>query len=222
MHIQTRNLWWVGAYALAMAYVESAVVVYLRRLYGIGDLMVDVPPFDPQIALIEFGRELATLVMLLAVGWVAGRRLQSRLGFAVFAFSLWDVFYYIWLWVFIRWPKSLLDPDILFLLPLPWWGPVISPVLIAVLMAVGGMLAVIGDDRGHVVRLLPGEWASLITGILAMLYAFMEDALSMLPADAHTLSQFRPASFNWPIYLIGLALASFVVWRALWPGTRRP
>ena len=219
--MQTRNLLWVGLYAVAMAYVESAIVIYLRRLYGIGDLMVNVPPFDPQIAPIEFGRELATLVMLLAVGWVAGRRLQSRLGYAVFAFGLWDVFYYIWLWVFIRWPKSLLEPDILFLVPLPWWGPVIGPALIAVLMVVGGMLAVIGDDRGHQVRLLAVEWAAFFAGTLAMLYAFMEDALSILPADAHTLSQLRPTSFNWLIYLIGLALASFVVLRALWPGARR-
>jgi len=33
---------------------------------------------------------------------------------------------------------SLLDWDILFLLPLPWWGPVLAPVLIALLMIVWG------------------------------------------------------------------------------------
>lgn len=219
--MRARNLWWVGLYAVAMAYVESAVVVYLRRLYGIADLMRDVPPFDPQVAPIELGRELATLIMLLAVGWAAGKRLQSRLGFAFFAFGLWDLFYYVWLKVFINWPKSLLDPDFLFLVPLPWWGPVIAPVLIALLMTIGGMLAVIGDDRRCVAQLLPAEWAALIIGTLAMLYSFMDDALAILPADAHALSQLRPANFNWPIYLTGLALAGYVVWRAVWPGARR-
>lgn len=90
-----KPLLWVGLYAIAMAYLESAVVVYLRRLYGISDLILSVPPFDPQIGAIELGREAATLVMLLAVGWVSGKKFQSRLGFAIFAFGLWDIFYYI-------------------------------------------------------------------------------------------------------------------------------
>jgi len=211
--MQTRNLWWVGLYAVAMAYVESSVVVYLRRLYGIGDLMLSVPPFDPHIAAIELGRELATLIMLLAVGWAAGKTCQSRLGFALFAFGLWDIFYYVWLRVFVHWPESPFDPDLLFLLPLPWWGPVIAPVLIAALMSIGGALAVIQDDREHDIRLLPADWAALTAGILAMLYTFIQDALAVLPANADALSQLRPTTFNWPIYLIGLALSSLVVWR---------
>src|SRR3990172_5513987 len=116
--MQSKNLWWVGLFAIAMAYLESGVVVYLRRLYGINDLILSVPPFDPQIGAIELGRELATLVMLLAMGWVAGKKFQSRLGFAVFAFGVWDIFYYIWLRVFIGWPQTAFDPDLLFLLPL--------------------------------------------------------------------------------------------------------
>jgi len=219
--MQAKNLSWVGLYAGAMAYVESAVVVYLRRLYGIADLMRDVPPFDPQVARIELGRELATLIMLLAVDWAAGKRFQARLWFTIFAFGLWDISYYVWLKVFVNWPKSLLTPDILFLVPLPWWGPVIAPVLIALLMTIGGILAVIGDDRGYIVQPRLAEWAALIIGTLAMLYSFMEDALAILPADAHVLGQLRPANFNWPIYLIGLALASSSVWRAVWPVARR-
>ncbi len=212
--MQSKNLWWVGLFAIAMAYLESAVVVYLRRIYGISDLILHVPPFDPQIGAIELGRELATLVMLLTVGWVAGRKFKSRLGFAVFAFGLWDIFYYIWLRVFIGWPRTLLDPDLLFLIPLPWWGPVLAPVLIAALMIVGGVLAVIDDDRGQMtVRLQPAEWAVFIAGNLAMLYAFMSDALAALPADTQTLSQLRPSEFNWPVYLVGLAMLALFVWR---------
>ncbi len=212
--MQSKNLWWVGLFAIAMAYLESAVVVYLRRIYGISDLILHVPPFDPQIGAIELGRELATLVMLLTVGWVAGRKFKSRLGFAVFAFGLWDIFYYIWLRVFIGWPRTLLDPDLLFLIPLPWWGPVLAPVLIAALMIVGGVLAVIDDDRGQMtVRLQPAEWAVFIAGNLAMLYAFMSDALAALPADTQTLSQLRPSEFNWPVYLVGFAMLALFVWR---------
>lgn len=110
---------------------------------------------------------------------------------------------------------SLLTPDILFLIPLPWWGPVIGPALIAILMTAGGLRAVVADDRGHVVRLQPVQWAALIVGTLLMLYAFMENALAALTADMPTLSQLRPATFNWPIYLIGLALSGVGLWRII-------
>ena len=210
--LQARNLWWVGLFAIAMAYLESGVVVYLRRLYGINDLILSVPPFDPQIGAIELGRELATLVMLLTMGWVAGKKFQSRLGFAVFAFGVWDIFYYIWLRVFIGWPQTAFDPDLLFLLPLPWWGPVLSPVLIAALMVIGGVLAVIKDERE--LHLVPSfmDWAILAGGIQTVLYTFTADALSALPADVQTLSQLRPSEFNWPVYLVGLAMLALFVW----------
>jgi len=211
--MQSKNLWWVGLFAIAMAYLESAVVVYLRRIYGISDLILHLPPFDPQIGAIELGRELATLIMLMTVGWVAGKKFQSRLGFAVLAFGVWDIFYYIWLRVFIGWPQSLLDPDLLFLLPLPWWGPVLSPVLIAALMVIGGALVV--NKSEHELCLIPSsmDWVLLAGGILTVLYTFMADALSVLPANAQTLSQLRPSEFNWPVYLVGFAMLSLFIWR---------
>ena len=74
-------------------------------------------------------REAATLVMLLAVGMLAGADVAPRLGYTAIAFGVWDIFYYVFLRVIGGWPRSLFDWDILFLLPLPWWGPVLAPVL---------------------------------------------------------------------------------------------
>ncbi|HMM99996.1 MAG TPA: hypothetical protein PKC99_13375 [Anaerolineales bacterium] len=209
----SKSLLWVGLFAVAMAYLESAVVVYLRRLYGINDLIQSVPPFDPQIGTIELGREAATLVMLLSVGWIAGKKFTSRLGFAVFAFGIWDIFYYIWLRVFIGWPQTLLDPDLLFLIPLPWWGPILSPVLVALLMVFGGAIMVLSEEHEIAIRPTFADWGALAGGILLMLYAFMTDALSALPANAQTLSQLKPSVFNWPVFLIGFAMVVLFVWR---------
>lgn len=211
--MQAKNLWHVGLFAIAMAYLESAVVVYLRRIYGISDLILSLPPFDPQIGAIEAGRELATLVMLLTVGWVAGRKFQSRLGFAVFAFGVWDIFYYTWLRVFIGWPQTLLDPDLLFLLPLPWWGPVLAPVLVALLMVMVGTILTRKDARGLDVRPTFLDWSTLIAGVTIVLYTFMSDALAALPADAQTLSQLHPSEFNWPVYLVGFTMLVLFAWR---------
>lgn len=193
------------------------MVVYIRRIYGISDLIIDIPPFDPILAPIEVGRELATLIMLLAVGWAVGKSLQSRLGFAFIIFGVWDIFYYIWLRLFIGWPNSLFSPDILFLIPLPWWGPVIAPMLIACLMVTGGILAVISGDKGRKIKFSVFDWTTLISGVLIMLYSFMEDALSIMPADVETLAQLRSTSFNWPIYILGLVITGYVVLNTTWP-----
>ena len=208
-----RKILWVALFSIAMAYLESAIVVYLRRLYGIEDLMLQVPPFDAQIAAIEVGRELATLVMLLSIGWIAGHRLAAKLGYAVITFGLWDIFYYVWLRIFIRWPQSLLDPDLLFLVPLPWWGPVLAPVLVSLLMIAGGLIAVVNSENGKALNFNYRFWISLSLGVLTMLYAFMEDAISALPADAVTLSNLRPSAFNWPVFLLGLGLAIYSIWQ---------
>lgn len=197
---------WISIFSIAMAYLEAAIVVYLRRLFGIGDLILQVPPFDQQIAVIELGRELATLIMLLAIGWIAGHNIQSRLSYTLIAFGVWDIFYYLWLNVFIGWPKSLLDPDLLFLIPLPWWGPVLSPVLISILMITGGVAVLRENENDIPVHFPQSIWIPLILGVLLLLYSFMADAIQILPASTAALNDLRPTQFNWPVYLIGLGL----------------
>ncbi len=203
--MQKRTLVYVGLFAVAMAYLEATVVLYLRRLYGITNLLAAQPPLDPLIGIAEVGREAATLVMLATLGWAAGRRTASRIGFAVFAFGVWDIFYYFWLRLLIGWPQSLLDYDLLFLIPLPWWGPVLTPVLIAALLALAGAAAVIAEESGRPLRLSRADLLLLGLGTTLILYSFTADALAALPADLETLGKLKPGDFRWPIYLAGLA-----------------
>src|SRR5215467_739889 len=137
-----RKTWWVVVvYAIAMAWVESAVVYYLRTMIDrIEPHQPDPLPIIGGLGQAELVREAATMVMLLAVGILAGRNWRARLGYSAIAFGVWDIFYYVFLKVMCGWPQSLLDWDILFLLPLPWWGPVLAPVSIALLMIVWGTL----------------------------------------------------------------------------------
>ena len=220
--LQSKSLKWVALFAAAMAYVEAAAVVYLRRILGVTDLIRDMAPFEPQIARVEVGRELATLIMIAALGWALGRSWQARWAFAAYAFGLWDIFYYVWLRVFLRWPNSLLEPDILFLIPLPWWGPVLSPVLIALLAVIGGAMAVGIDDRGGVILPGPARWAAFFAGTFTVLYAFMADAIAALPASAEELGRLKPTAFLWPVYLIGFALMAWSVFSALRAAKVRP
>src|SRR5437867_3801195 len=142
----------IAVFAVAMAYVESASVLYLRTLYGGIDPAAragrPVTPVPDYIA-IEVGREACTIVMLAAVGWLAGRHTSSRLAYFLAAFGIWDVCYYVWPRFFTGWPRGLLDWDVLFLIPLPWWGPVIAPCLVAAEMAGAGLwLGRLVDARG--------------------------------------------------------------------------
>ena len=198
-----------------MAYIESAVVVYLRALYGIDDLLRDLPLLPDQYTAIEIGREAATLLMLVTVGWIAGRRWQDKIGYAVFAFGVWDLLYYGWLVVFIGWPRGLLDWDILFLIPLPWWGPVLSPMLIASLLVVAGALAVVKAERGEVLAFTPVDWSVAAAGATLALYLFMADALRALPGGMEAVSHARPTRFNWPLFLVALLAMAFPLMRAL-------
>jgi len=108
---------------------------------------------------------------------------------------------------FYRLAHTIMDPDLLFLIPLPWWGPVLSPVLIAMLMIASGIIIVIKDEKRKPIHYSPWFWALLISGILLMLYSFMADAIRALPADSSTLSKLKPSQFNWLVYLIGLVMA---------------
>jgi hypothetical protein len=129
----------VVAFAVAMAWVESACVYYLRVLTNrLDPYQADPLPLQGLLGHVELAREMATLVMLIAIGALAAHTWRKRLAYALIAFGTWDIFYYVFLRVISAWPTSPFDWDILFLLPLPWWGPVLAPMCIALLMVVWG------------------------------------------------------------------------------------
>jgi hypothetical protein len=206
---------WIAVviYAMAMAWVESAVVVYLRIPSGHFEALQPsiLPPIAP-VMIAEPIREAATLVMLAAVGWIAGKTWRSRFGYTLVAFGVWDICYYVFLKVLTGWPVSLLDWDILFLLPLPWWGPVLAPVLIASLMILWGTLASqFGGTGLQAWRNDLKQTFWLVPGILLALYVFMTDALAAANRGFEAMYNVLPSSFNWPLFLLALVLMGMPV-----------
>ncbi len=199
---------WVGVaiYAVAMAWLEAAVVMYLRVFTDrVQPYQVEPMPLLAALGNIELLREVATLVMLLSVGWLAGRNLKSRAGYFLIAFGVWDILYYFFLHVMGGWPTTLLDWDILFLLPLPWWGPVLAPMLIACQMVVlGSLLAFQGDEREA--RWI--YWTIAGLGASIALVVFMWDAIQALPYGLEAVIQVLPERFLWEPFLLSLGLLS--------------
>lgn len=207
----------VVLFALAMAWVESAVVLYLRTML---DRLVPYQPNPlPEIgglAPAELIREIATLVMLATVGWLAGRTLRSRIGFALVAFGVWDIAYYVFLIPLTGWPRSVMDWDILFLVPLPWWGPVLAPVLISVLMIAGGTLVALRDRPERPFR--PSAWSLVLAalGACLALAVFMADAIRAVLAGGPSIRDLLPVQFLWPWFLVALALMAVPVVELAW------
>jgi len=203
---------WGCIYAIAMAAVESAVVVYLRALYpvdaSVAALLAVVPD---RLITIEIGREAATLVMLLAVAMLAGRdRWERFLAFSL-AFGIWDIFYYVWLWVFIGWPPSLFTWDVLFLIPVPWLAPVLAPLIVSLCLVAGALWWLVLHARGATPQFPPLVWVLAGAGAALVLLSFTLDYRAVV-------DRVEPAGFRWGLFGTGVALAvgAFVV------GTRRP
>ena len=146
-------------FGLAMGWFEAVVVVYIRGLFGMGHGEAIPPPGDvverfnrlPWLLPTEQSREAATLVMLAAVAWLSARAWRARLGVFLLIFGVWDIAYYLALYIMLRWPPSLATLDVLFLIPpSPWWTqPVWLPVAISVgFIAVGLRLFAGNDEAG--------------------------------------------------------------------------
>jgi hypothetical protein len=208
-----RKRWLVVVlYGVAMAWVEAAVVYYLRTLVDRLEPYQPNPlPIATGLGEAELVRELATLVMLVTVGWLAGTTGRSRLGYALVAFGVWDICYYIFLKVMTGWPSSLVAWDILFLVPLPWWGPVWAPASIALLMILWGT-AVTQFERLATPRGPNGKaigFAAL--GVVLALYVFMADAIRVADQGPVALRATLPVWFNWPLFIVALTFMAVPV-----------
>ena len=202
----------VVVFATAMAWVESSVVFYLRTMIDrIQPYQAPPLPEFGGLGLAEVVRELATLLMLATIGLLAGKNTKSRFGYFLIAFGVWDIFYYVFLKLLTGWPSSMTDWDLLFLIPLPWWGPVGAPVSIACLMISWGTLVTQNDTSEF------PSWKivslNLLGGILA-LYVFMADAIQVSLVGGN-LREMLPRSFNWPVFIVAWLLMSMPVLNAI-------
>jgi hypothetical protein len=208
----------VVLFAVAMAWVESASVYYLRVLVDRVEPYQPTPlPIAGVLGGVELAREAATLIMLSTLGALAGTSFATRVAYTSIAFGVWDICYYAFLWIMGGWPRSLLDWDILFLLPLPWWGPVLAPVGIATLMIAGGTL-VTQFEMGSRVRV---RWRMVWPGIALALYVFMADAIDAV-AKGRDAAAMLPTHFNWPLFGLALLLMAAPVVETGWRLRRAP
>lgn len=221
-------------FSIAMGFLESAVVVYLRELYYPHGFSFPLVSMEYRILITELLREAATLIMLLSVAILPGRNTAERFAFFLFCFAIWDIFYYVFLWMLIGWPASLLEWDILFLIPVPWVGPVLAPCLLSLTMIgyTGSILAL--QQRSYPVKLKLGDWLMMISGSLIVILSFTIPYLNLMaetPGQASSeellqkISAYIPGNFNWFLFGAGefilLIAIVFIVRRCIKTGKSR-
>lgn len=188
----------LAAFAVAMAFVEAAAVVYLRQIIGGGPIfpMKEIPA---TLLVVEISRETATIAMLVLVAVLSVRGGLRRVGAFLLVFAVWDIFYYVWLYATIGWPAGLLDWDVLFLIPFPWVGPVWSVLLIS-----AGMIAFSVRFLGapEEARFVPGRWgwASGVAGAGAIVATYI------LEWKKIGYGAGIPTDFSLAPYFLGIAL----------------
>ena len=222
-----KTITWLTIFSIAMGFLETSVVVYLRELYYPEGFKFPLVPVTRDIATTEFFREIATIIMLIGAGVMAGKNSIQRFVFFLYSFAIWDIFYYVFLKALLNWPESLFTWDILFLVPVPWVGPVIAPCIISLSMIVFTFVVVYFQEKGKYVHITFMEWILFIFGSITAIVSFMWDyiiyvsnygvdkgvwTLSSNKNMFDEIKNYVPQHFNWWLFWIGQGIICLVIW----------
>ncbi|MFY9151610.1 MAG: hypothetical protein WAO52_06340 [Prolixibacteraceae bacterium] len=225
------NFIWIGVFGIAMGALEAIVVVYLRQIYYPTGFEFPLKFIDPKMVMVEWLREIATILMLVAVGIITGKNRLEKFSYFLYAFAIWDIFYYLWLFILLGWPSSLFTWDILFLIPVTWIGPVLAPVICSFTMILLSVVFIFNKSAKSELKLKSVEWGLLFSGVILILYTFMSDFLgiiiqeskitgfSSLSENEHfmtTIQNFTPEYYNWIVFSMGeilILIAAMLIFR---------
>jgi hypothetical protein len=222
-----RSLLIITAFAIAMGFLESAVVVYMREILYPEGFAFPLSPIPVGLAVTELLREVATLIMLLTIGIIAAKRFSTGFAWFIYSFAIWDIFYYIFLKAILGWPASLMTWDVLFLIPTTWTGPVLTPLMVSLTMILFAGAILIRHERGLESR-IPGKiWAGLIAGSLLLILAWILDySRHMLvhfsvpemlqvknPEVLRMATLYEPGHFPWLIFIAAeILILTCIAW----------
>ena len=203
---------WLTLFSIAMGFLESAVVVYLREIYYPNGFGFPLVALSGKIAFTELLREVATVIMLIAAGYLGGQFFRHRFAWFIYCFGIWDIFYYVFLKVLLNWPETWLTWDLLFLIPVPWTGPVLAPIIASLTMILMAwvILKQLTDKRNFPWN----AWLPVITGTIVIFISFIWDYMVYLSDQKinvffqfntmqESLIQYIPDNFKWAVFLAG-------------------
>lgn len=200
-------------FSIAFGYIEAAVVVYLRQIFHPDGFTFPLAVFGIEshwrrFLLTEIGREAATIVLIFTGAWLFGRNRQQRFAYFLIIFAVWDIFYYIWLKVLLNWPASIMDWDILFLIPVTWASPVLYPILISVTLIVFAVIILYRSCCNRPIKPTLLDW-------LAFCLAGLVVVVSFCIASLHSTKQDFESYFYLPLFAAGYLLSIAIFLKCL-------
>lgn len=214
--------------AVALGYIEAAIVVYLREILApIRQRHFPIAAREPlpllsarhlteadrdglkRLLAVEVAREPAPLIVLAVCAWGFARRRGGRAGLFLVGFAVWDILYYASLKALVGWPDSLATWDILYLIPAPWVAPVWAPLAVSLTMLAAGLAAFLRAGSAAPVRRSFAAWLAVLAGAGLVLASFFTRT-----AEAYGAV---PSRYDWPLFLAGWAFAAIGLWRLLRP-----
>lgn len=215
------KIFWVAIFSVSMAFLESAVVIYLRELYYPEGFSFPLKTLSEKIIVTELFREFATLIMMISMAFIVANRKHDRFSWFIFVFGIWDIFYYVFLKIFLGWPETLFTWDVLFLLPSTWVGPVICPIINSMTMIILATMILVPGKKGLKPSIAKWEWTILIIGAVLVFISYTEEYYFYISSkfDLSELlfystndalhdyaSLFVPQNFRWGLFISGQLL----------------
>ncbi len=206
----SRKLQFIVLYSISMAMLEAAVVIYLRMIFFPSHFDLPQIKVPPLVMSAELSRELATILMLICIGYFTGHNKATRFAWFMIAFAIWDIFYYVFLYAFLHWPSSILGWDILFLIPVPWYGPVLTPILVSLTMTGFAASILYAQSRTYVLKTNLKERLTMLAGCAVILFTYTSDfilyAYKMDISVVFAFTLFTPETYNWTLFFVGIGL----------------
>jgi hypothetical protein len=213
-------------FGVAFGYLEAAVVSYLRILHEPArrhfhpkrpaselfplltlDQVRTAGAEQQRTLFAEIGREAATMVMLAAIALAVGSNARQWTAAFAIAFGIWDIVFYAGLKLLLGWPASLFTWDILFLIPVPWVGPVIAPVLVSLAMIAAGIWCLCREAVGRPLRIGFRNAVGVLLGALVIILSFTLDYRNILAGG-------MPLPFHWGVFGLGMGIGAVSYVRA--------
>ena len=208
----TKRITWLTIFSIAMGFMETVIVVYLRKIYYPNGFEFPLVGMDMDIMKAEILREAATLIMLVGIGILTSKTASEKFAFFIFSFAIWDIFYYVFLKVLLNWPESLFTWDILFLIPVPWVGPVLAPCIVSLTMIVLAYTIIHYSNKGYNTRIKRREWWMYIAGSLTIILSFSMDTMKFISLSPESAATAVPSVYDWWIFWVGeLIIASGII-----------
>lgn len=218
--ITTKKLLWLIAFSISFGFLECAVVIYLRLIYYPSGFTFPMVNFDLNILRTEILREISTLAILTTISNLSAITFYRKLAYFLLCFGIWDISYYCFLKIMINWPESLLSWDILFLIPIPWIGPVLAPCIISLTMILLSFVIMYFSQKKTLNKINLSEWIYLILGSILLILSFTAGSLKEIMQNfissrsnmhlpyALTNNNIKDITenFSWVIFAIGEAM----------------